>query len=125
MAVDAFQPQIVSTGTEVEDLVLRLGMKTASGGVTWVPLRPERWTDIVRDGDEIWLQLGSDGAEVVGLRDPGPLITFRYSVNGCQYSTTIILPKTYEVSYIEDGERDPLNLFPTLYQGSDDHLSGA
>ena len=124
MAVDAFQPQIVSTGTAVEDMVLKLGMKTASGGVTWVPLCPERWTDVVRDGDELWLQLGSGGADVVGLHDPSPLITF-HSIPRDRYSTTIFLPKTYEVSYIEDGERDPLNLFPTLYQGSDDHLSGA
>src|SRR5437016_5384458 len=109
MAIDAFQPQIVSTGTAVEDLVLKLGMKTASGGVAWVPLRPERWTEVVRDGDEIWLQLGSGGADAVGLRDPGPLITFLYFVNRVRYSTTIFLPKTFEVSYIEDRERGPLD----------------
>jgi len=59
MAVDSFHAQITSSGTAIKDLVLKLGMKALSGAIIWVPLRSERWTDIVRDGDEIRLHLGS------------------------------------------------------------------
>jgi len=59
MAVDSFHTQITSSGTAIKDLVLKLGMKALSGAIIWVPLRSERWTDIVRDGDEIRLHLGS------------------------------------------------------------------
>jgi len=100
MAVNAFQTQIASTRTTVEDLILRLGLKTSSGEITWVPLCSEQWSDLIRDGDEIWLQIRSGGAEVVGLCDPGPLITMEYKRNNSGGYTTMFLPKTYMVSYI-------------------------
>lgn len=75
MAVDAFHIQIAAQGTEVKDLVLKLGMKSSSGPIAWAPLRPEQWTEIVRDRDEI--QVGNGSAEVLDSHDPGPLITFR------------------------------------------------
>jgi len=58
MAIDSFHTHITSAGTPVQDLVLKLGMKSLSGEITWSLLRPEQWTDIVRDGDEI--RLGSE-----------------------------------------------------------------
>jgi hypothetical protein len=105
MAVDAFHTQIASAETPVQDLVLMLGMKSLSGEITWALLLSERWRDIVRDGDEIRLGTRPD-AEVAGVGERGPLVTFRYYDS--RYMT-IFLPKTCEVSYVQSGEKDPLD----------------
>ena len=103
MAVDAFHVQIVAQGTEVTDLVLKLGMKQSSGLMAWVPLRPELWTNIVSDGDEI--QLGSN-AEDMAVYVPGPVVTFG-SLNvrsGVYDYITMSLPRTCEVCGVRNGD---------------------
>lgn len=97
MAVDSFHIQISSAGTAVQDLVLKLGMKSSSGPVAWASLRPEQWIDIIRDGDEIQLGLG-DGAKVVaGSNDLAPLITFKYLDGEIYKYATILLSETLTV----------------------------
>ena len=95
MAIDVFHTQIDSKKIDVEDLVLRLGMKSSSGVVTWAPLRPKQWSDIVRDGDEI--RVGGNDEEISGLYDPIPLVTFKKYPAG--RSVTMLLPQTTEVSF--------------------------
>lgn len=106
MAVDAFHVQLAAQGTEVTDLVLKLGMKSSSGPISWAPLRPEQWADIIRDGDEI--QLGSGSAEDMGLHVPGPLISFRcrkIDVIQKKYNyITVLLPRTCEVRGVRNGD---------------------
>jgi hypothetical protein len=113
MAVDAFHAEITDAGMDVSDLVLKLGMKSLAYETTWALLRPEQWTDIVRDGDEI--RLGRrGGAEVIDLYGPGPLVTFKhligYNTGKIYKYVTMLLPKTCEVSHVEIGsERLGLN----------------
>lgn len=97
-AVDAFSAQIMA----VQDLVLKLGVKTLSGGVAWTPLTPERWSGVVRDGDEF--RVGYIGGEPQGIYSdaPSPVVIFTYNNPHpgigiqCAY---IHLPKTYRVSH--------------------------
>jgi len=103
MAIDSFHTHITSAGTPVQDLVLKLGTKALSGEVTWSLLRPEQWTDIVRDGDEI--RLGGDGVDFSDFHGPNPIITLKrisyYDLRSgwTQYKyVTTLLPKTYEVN---------------------------
>ena len=95
-AVDAFSTQIMET----QDLILKLGIKTLSGNVAWAPLHPERWTEIVRDGDEI--RVGYIGAEAEGIHfdAPSPVAIFTYEnpLTGT-HRANILLPKTYRVSH--------------------------
>jgi len=102
MAVDTFHNQITAAWMEVTDLVLKLGMKSLEGVITWALLRPEQWTDIVRDGDEI--RVGGSGADVTGLNDQRPLVTFQCRSRGSgefEY-TGILLPKTGKVSNLQN-----------------------
>jgi len=94
MVIDAFHTQIDNKKMDVKDLVLRLGMKSSSGVVNWVPLRPKQWSNIVCDGDEI--RVGDNDEEISGLYDPIPLVTFKRYPAG--RSVTMLLPKTIEVS---------------------------
>jgi hypothetical protein len=124
MAVDAFHVQIAAQGTEVTDLVLKLGMKSSSGPMAWAPLRPEQWTDIIRDGDEI--QLGSGSAEDMGLNIPGPLISFRcrkIDTTPKKYNyITILLPKTCEVRGVRTEMRISwTNISISTHPGPQDH----
>ena len=105
MAIDSFHTQITSAGTPVQDIVLKLGMKSLSGEITWALLRPEQWTDIVCNGDEI--RVGGRGAEVVDPDGPVPLIIFGLARYYNDYEPavskyiTVVLPKTHEVNYIQ------------------------
>jgi len=118
MAVDAFHGQIAAQGFQVTDLVLKLGMKSSSRSMAWAPLRPEQWTDIIRDGDEI--QLGSGSAEDMGL---GPVISFKcQDINAtatrkkAKYITiTMLLPRTCEVSSVHDRDGKHLDPYSNLY----------
>ena len=95
-AVDAFPTHILTT----QDLVLKLGMKTLSGEVSWTPIRPEQWTTIVCDGDEI--RVGYTGAEADGvhLDSPSPVVIFTYESSSTgTHRAHILLPKSYRVSH--------------------------
>lgn len=114
MAINSFHAQIMSAGIPVQDLVLKLGMKSLSGEVTWAQLRPEQWIQIVCNRDEI--RVGGGGAE-------GPLITFgRRCVIGVppvafgDNYVTILLPKTCEVSYVMFIPETPLDNSPDHLQ---------
>ena len=93
MAVDAFHTQIERTGASVEELVLKLGMRSLSGEISWALLRSERWSNIVRDGDEIRLEGSTEASGLHGRR-----ITIKRPAG--EGYITMFLPKTYEVSYI-------------------------
>jgi len=84
MAIDLFHTQIASTPT-LQDLVLKLGMRTLCGEITWVPLPPEEWTDLVCNGDDI--RLGSSGAEGADLYDPPLVINFKRYTGPDAYTT--------------------------------------
>ena len=115
MALDAFHTQIMASGTKVTDLVLKLGMKSLAGVITWGLLRPEQWTDIVRDGDEI--RVGGSGIESVGLDATGPLVIFYR--DGWD-SRMMLLPRTCEVSDLKMEHR-VIGYCSDLYnQGSKD-----
>ena len=110
MAVDVFHAQITDTRMEVTDLVLKLRMMLLTHETTWALLRPEEWTDVVRDGDEIRM-----GRRDVG---PGPFVIFKYPtqsdiIHRNEHNVkcvTMLLPKTCEVSYAQIGlERRGLN----------------
>ena len=111
MAVDAFHVQIAAQGTEVTDLVLKLGMKSSSGPMAWAPLRPEQWTDIIRDSDEV--QLGSGSAEDMGLYIPGPLVSFRCrKIDATQKKynyITMLLPRNCEVRGVRNWDENLLD----------------
>ena len=105
MAIDSFHTHITSAGTPGQDLVLKLGMKSLSGEITWSLLRPEQWTDIVRDGDEIRLGDGSV-PDISDLHGPSPIITLmgpkidpHTKTKNSKFVTTL-LPKTCEVSWL-------------------------
>ena len=104
MAVNSFHTPIASDDTPVQDLVLKLGIKSLSGQITWSLLRPEQWTDIVCDGDGIWL-VGS-GMDISDFHGPSPIITLkrflaydRDSRSKVYKYVTMLLPSTCEVSY--------------------------
>jgi hypothetical protein len=113
MAIDFFHSQITSAGIPVQDLVLKLGMKLLSGEITWAPFRPEQWTDIVCNRDEI--RLGGGGAEVVDLYVPGQLITlglshdYHFEQPRMSKYMTIVLPRTLEAIKIQKREKEYLN----------------
>ena len=105
MAKDVFWAQIAMDGrfsSSFEHLVLKLGVKLSTHETAWALLRPEEWTDVVRDGDEI--RLG--GFDV----DPGPLIIFKHIMDCdahkrdyiCKY-VTMLLPDKCVVSYVQIG----------------------
>jgi len=96
MAIDSFHHQITSTGIPIQDLVLKLGIKSLSGQIAWAPLRPDQWANIICNGDEI--RLGGSGAEF----ETDIAVTFvMFSTDGSRYgSRTIILPRTLQVIYI-------------------------
>ncbi|KIM36948.1 hypothetical protein M413DRAFT_31337 [Hebeloma cylindrosporum] len=93
MAIDAFHVQIVAEEMAITELILKLGMKTSSGSVAWAPLRPDQWTDVVRDGDEIRL-----GSSRIVCSHPAPLIAFKcWRLDIKSYSCiTLLLPTTSE-----------------------------
>jgi len=108
MAIDSFHTQIKSAGIPVQDFVLKLGMKSLSGEITWAPLRPEQWADIVSNGDEI--RVGGSGVEADG---PGPVIVFGLieGYSGSHFPTTskhitVVLPKTREVNHTQKTEKN-------------------
>jgi len=113
MAIDLFHTQISSASTPVQDLVLKLGMRSLSREITWAHLRPEQWTDLVCNGDEI--RLGSSGAEGVDLYDPTLLITFKRYTGYDTYTKqpgykylTIPPPTTCEVRSVQIREKGRL-----------------
>ena len=100
MALKAFSIQIPSAGTPVRELVLKLGVKSSSGTVVWALLGSEKWTDVVRDGDEIRLEGSGASGEIAGERDPGPIVTFLMRDSQMGKSLKMFLPETYEVSCV-------------------------
>ena len=113
MAIDSFRTQIKSNGTPVQDFVLKLGMKSLSGEITWAPLRAEQWADIVSNGDEI--RVGGSG--VPEADGPGPVIVFGLieGYSGSHFPTTskhitVVLPKTREVNYIQKQRKRKIRL---------------
>ena len=72
-AVDAFYAQFLSAGIAVQDLVLKLGMKSLFGEIALRSFHLEECSTIVRDCDEI--HVGRVSMKV----DPSTLImTFEY-----------------------------------------------
>lgn len=113
MAIDSFHAQITSAGTPVEEVVLKLGMKSFSGEISWAAVRPEQWTDVVHKGDEI--RVGGDGTELNGI---GPLITFQRRMgHGVSEYVTMLLPKTSQVSYAMFKPETLTSDNPTIYLG--------
>ena len=100
-AIDSFHAQLLFLGMAGQNLDLKLGLKSLSGPVAWAQLRPEQWTDIVRDGDEIRLGLGGSARVIEGSPDPR-MFTFKY-LDGNNYKyATMYLPETITltVSYV-------------------------
>jgi len=110
---------------EVTDLILKLGMKSLAGVITWALLHPEQWTNIVHNGDEI--RVGGSGIETVGLDATDPLVIFyceRVWSSACD-ARMIFLPRTCEVSdlRVECGDIDYGSDF--YNQGTKDpHMQG-
>lgn len=97
MAVDVFHTQMECMGMAVERIVLKLGVKSSSGTFVWAQFHPDKWVEVIRDGDEVCVEGGSN------LHVSGIIVTFynpymRLGDGCCRISTT--LPSTYEVSTV-------------------------
>lgn len=93
MAVDVFHSQIESMGMVVAGIVLKLGVMSSSGALVWAQLHPDKWVDVIRDGDEIRIE-GSGASS--NSHVPGNIVTFTNTTRSRRI--TMQLPSTYEVS---------------------------
>jgi hypothetical protein len=99
MAVDLFHTQMESMNMAVEETVPKLGVKSSSEAFVWAQLHPDKWVEVIRDGDEVRVEGGraSSNSHVSGT-----IVTFYLpcapASRCCRI--TMPLPSTYEVSSV-------------------------